>query len=124
LVDQGFCYERKRRRPNWKPSGSLRTNVSDHEPGYLRELRNDRVSLPYDEVDRLTPTNVAGMRSFEGLEALWPVHMLVDYIRVYQDPNAQDIGCDPADMPTASYIQTYNEAYTSVASLATHLSRD
>ena len=53
--------------------------------------------------------------SYEGLEALWPVHMLIDYIRVYQDPNAVDIGCDPADMPTAAYIEMYKDAYTWVA---------
>jgi hypothetical protein len=50
--------------------------------------------------------------SYEGLEALWPVHMLIDYIRVYQNPNALDIGCDPADMPTAAYIDMYKDAYT------------
>jgi hypothetical protein len=38
--------------------------------------------------------------------------MLIDYIRVYQNPNALDIGCDPADMPTAAYIDMYKDAYT------------
>ena len=34
----------------------------------------------------------------------WPAVMLVDYIRVYQDPSALNIGCDPTDFPTAAYI--------------------
>jgi len=34
----------------------------------------------------------------------FPVHMRVDYIRVYQPVNAQNIGCDPPGFPTASYI--------------------
>jgi hypothetical protein len=59
--------------------------------------------------------DTAGIYSYAGLEELWPVHLLVDYIRVYQDPKVKDLGCDPADMPTASYIEMYKEAYTSVA---------
>ena len=37
----------------------------------------------------------------------FPVHMRVDYIRVYQPTNARNIGCDPKDFPTADYINTY-----------------
>lgn len=69
--------------------------------------------------------------SYAGLESLWPVHMEVDYVRVYrelprrtacrrnsrvmalsEDPSNIMIGCDPADMPTASYIDKYYAAYT------------
>ncbi|KAK0234993.1 glycoside hydrolase family 16 protein [Armillaria nabsnona] len=42
----------------------------------------------------------------------FPAAMSVDYIRVYQDPDNFNIGCDPADFPTAAYIKTYNEAYS------------
>ncbi|KAI0353021.1 beta-glucan synthesis-associated [Trametes cingulata] len=42
----------------------------------------------------------------------FPVHMRVDYIRVYQPSNAVNIGCDPADYPTQAYINQYIEAYT------------
>ncbi|KAF9077001.1 beta-glucan synthesis-associated [Rhodocollybia butyracea] len=42
----------------------------------------------------------------------FPNHLRVDYIRVYQDPSKINIGCDPTGFPTASYINTYNEAYT------------
>ncbi|KAJ8082976.1 hypothetical protein PM082_008836 [Marasmius tenuissimus] len=42
---------------------------------------------------------------------VFPVWMLVDYVRVYQDPNAMNVGCDPKDYPTADYIAQYPEAY-------------
>ncbi|KAI0789618.1 glycoside hydrolase family 16 protein [Abortiporus biennis] len=42
----------------------------------------------------------------------FPAHFKIDYIRVYQDPNAINYGCDPQDFPTADYIEQYLEAYT------------
>ncbi|KAL4081556.1 glycoside hydrolase family 16 protein [Scleroderma yunnanense] len=42
----------------------------------------------------------------------FPVHMRVDYIRVYQPKDNKNIGCDPKGFPTARYINTYIEAYT------------
>ena len=34
----------------------------------------------------------------------FPVTMKVDYVRVYQDPDNINYGCDPVDFPTAAYI--------------------
>ena len=45
-----------------------------------------------------------GAVDFERLT--FPATMRVDWIRVYQDPNAYNVGCDPADFPTKSYIDT------------------
>ncbi|KAJ6586931.1 beta-glucan synthesis-associated [Mycena vulgaris] len=42
----------------------------------------------------------------------FPVHLAIDYIRVYQPKSAINIGCDPPDFPTSEYINTYMEAYT------------
>ena len=42
----------------------------------------------------------------------FPVHMRVDYIRVYQPSGSINIGCDPANYPTAAYIEQFQEAYT------------
>ena len=42
----------------------------------------------------------------------FPVHMRIDYIRVYQPSNAHNVGCDPADYPTAEYIARFADAYT------------
>ncbi|KAG8769431.1 hypothetical protein FRC12_004967 [Ceratobasidium sp. 428] len=47
---------------------------------------------------------------FENL--VFPVYMLIDYVRVYQPSNKRNIGCDPPSFPTANYINTYIEAYT------------
>ncbi|KAK0467011.1 glycoside hydrolase family 16 protein [Desarmillaria tabescens] len=41
----------------------------------------------------------------------FPAIMSIDWIRVYQDPNSINVGCDPDDFPTAAYIETYAEAY-------------
>jgi beta-glucan synthesis-associated protein KRE6 len=38
--------------------------------------------------------------------------MSVDYIRVYQPSDAINIGCDPPEFPTKTYIDRYIEAYT------------
>ncbi|KAJ7595046.1 beta-glucan synthesis-associated [Mycena floridula] len=42
----------------------------------------------------------------------FPVHMRIDYIRVYQDEDDINYGCDPKDFPTQAYIEKYIEAYT------------
>ncbi|KAJ7363796.1 glycoside hydrolase family 16 protein [Mycena albidolilacea] len=42
----------------------------------------------------------------------FPTTLSLDYVRVYQYADAVNIGCDPADFPTADYINTYSEAYT------------
>lgn len=42
----------------------------------------------------------------------FPVHLKVDYIRVYQPSGQTNIGCNPKDFPTADYINQYIGAYT------------
>ena len=50
---------------------------------------------------------------FVDLEHLpFPVHMKVDYVRVYQPKGEENIGCEPSDFPTQDYINQYIEAYT------------
>ena len=46
----------------------------------------------------------------------FPTTMSVDWIRVYQDPDNLNIGCDPEDFPTAAYIEqyVYNQAFPSL----------
>ncbi|KAL7421019.1 hypothetical protein Q5752_003903 [Cryptotrichosporon argae] len=53
-----------------------------------------------------------GAIDYTGLASQWPVEMHIDYIRVYQDPNNKNIGCDPADRPTAAYIASMPDAYS------------
>ncbi|KAL7410477.1 beta-glucan synthesis-associated protein-domain-containing protein [Mrakia frigida] len=53
-----------------------------------------------------------GRVDYDLLEALWPVHMEVDYVRVYQPRNSPtSIGCDPPDHPTKSYIENHPDLY-------------
>lgn len=53
-----------------------------------------------------------GAIDFDLLDALWPVEMHVDYIRVYQNPKKRNIGCDPPDFPTADFIEKHRVAFT------------
>ncbi|KZT69160.1 glycoside hydrolase family 16 protein [Daedalea quercina L-15889] len=41
----------------------------------------------------------------------FPSTMRVDWVRVYQDPDNKNWGCDPDGFPTAAYINEYSEAY-------------
>lgn len=69
-----------------------------YEPMYI--ITNLGISENFAQIDQAD------------LDKLWPVHMKIDYVRVYQDPNNKMIGCDPEDMPTAAYIERYKEGYT------------
>jgi len=54
-------------------------------------------------------TNLGISESFGDIvhdELPLPAHMLVDYIRVYQRKNSINVGCDPKNFPTATYIDT------------------
>ncbi len=47
---------------------------------------------------------------------VFPAIMQVDYVRIYQRSGHTNIGCDPADYPTAKYIEDHAEAYSSMFS--------
>jgi len=53
-----------------------------------------------------------GFGKIEFDKLLFPTTMKIDYIRVYQDPNKVNVGCNPPGFPTEQYIQKYLEAYT------------
>ncbi|KAG6879217.1 hypothetical protein C0992_004359 [Termitomyces sp. T32_za158] len=61
------------------------------EPMYI--IANLGFSLNFGDID------------FENIQL--PATMRVDWIRVYQPVNAQNLGCDPPDFPTAAYIEAY-----------------
>ncbi|KAI0316625.1 beta-glucan synthesis-associated [Amylostereum chailletii] len=42
----------------------------------------------------------------------FPAKMRIDYVRVYQDADSINVGCDPEDFPTKAYIDEYMGAYT------------
>lgn len=66
------------------------------EPLYLLANLGMSPNFGYVDIDHLT----------------FPTSMLIDYIRVYQKAGQTNIGCDPADFPTAAYIAQFQEAYT------------
>jgi hypothetical protein len=48
--------------------------------------------------------------SFGGIDfdhLVFPAHMRIDYIRVYQSKDAVNTGCDPAGAPTQAYINKF-----------------
>ena len=49
-----------------------------------------------------------GFIDFEHLT--FPTVMSVDYVRVYQNPDAINIGCDPDQFPTTDYINKWVSA--------------
>ena len=44
----------------------------------------------------------------------FPAEMIIDYVRVYQRKDSQNIGCDPEDHPTMDYINNHHVAYSSL----------
>lgn len=43
---------------------------------------------------------------------VWPSHMRIDYVRIYQPSNAVSITCDPPGYPTYDYIQNHLDVYS------------
>jgi hypothetical protein len=45
------------------------------------------------------------------LTLLFPVELLINYVRVYQRNDQLYMGCDPKDFPTADYIAGHIDTY-------------
>jgi len=45
-------------------------------------------------------------------DLIFPAHLYIDYIRVYQSKDQINVGCNPSDHPTEEYISKHIEAYT------------
>jgi hypothetical protein len=41
----------------------------------------------------------------------FPATLKVDYVRVYQLPGQERVGCDPDDHPTKDYIERHHDVY-------------
>jgi len=60
--------------------------------------------------DQYIIANLGFSPNFGGIDfdkVKFPATMKIDYVRVYQPSNARNIGCDPEDAPTMTYIKTY-----------------
>lgn len=105
--DEGYVWWVNDNKPAWWINASSMGPDAEAEVGQR--------PVPYEPMYLIVNLGISenfGEIDYDGLEDLWPVHMLVDYIRVYQDPKNKMLGCDPPEMPTASYIEMYKEAYT------------
>lgn len=58
--------------------------------------------------------NLGMSPGFSSIDAILPLPatMSIEYIRVYQYPDAINYGCDPPNYPTSAYINRFIEAYT------------
>ena len=76
------------------------------EPMVCRDLLHEIIGSVLTELQYIIAN--LGMSSnfgFVDLDHLtFPTKMKVDWVRVYQDPDNINIGCDPPDFPTAAYI--------------------
>ena len=60
----------------------------------------------------LTPT-VANWQAIDPTTMTFPSEMRIDYVRVYQREDHENVGCDPPDYPTMKYINDHPAAYSS-----------
>ena len=89
----------------WIADGKLAWTLK--QPGFAADTRVEIGPRPVPQEPMYIIANL-GMSSnfgFVDLDHLtFPTTMKVDWIRVYQDPDNINIGCDPPDFPTAAYI--------------------
>lgn len=48
------------------------------------------------------------------IESYMPAYLRFDYIRIYQDPDAESVSCDPPGYETTGYIDAFPAAYQNV----------
>lgn len=98
---------------SWVSDGKLAWTLQ--QAGFAADARVEIGPRPVPQEPMYIIANL-GMSTnfgFVDLEHLtFPTIMKVDWIRVYQDPDNINIGCDPPDFPTKAYIDNYIEAYT------------
>ena len=75
-------------------AADTRVEISDRpvpqEPMYIIANLGMSTNFGFVDLDHLT----------------FPTTLYIDYIRVYQDPDNINYGCDPDDFPTEDYINT------------------
>ncbi|KAF8890771.1 beta-glucan synthesis-associated protein SKN1 [Infundibulicybe gibba] len=92
-----------------KPSWTIRSAGMGPDP--LTEIS----TRPIPQEPMYIIANLGFSLNFGGIDfdrLTLPTTMSIDYIRVYQPKDSINIGCDPPDFPTATYINAYPEAYT------------
>ncbi|WFD30275.1 hypothetical protein MSPP1_001292 [Malassezia sp. CBS 17886] len=105
--EHGYAAWTSAGKPTWEvydealaadPRARISNRLFPAEPMYI--LLNLGVSQSFGTVE------------WSSLKDYWPFEMSIDWVRVYQDPDAINIGCSPKDYPTKDYINKHLEAYT------------
>ncbi|KAL0579721.1 hypothetical protein V5O48_002285 [Marasmius crinis-equi] len=76
--------------------------------GLAADPRVEIASRPVPQEPMYIITNLGMSTNFGDVDLenlVFPAHMYVDYIRVYQHPDHINIGCDPKEFPTKAYIE-------------------
>ena len=71
-----------------------------------REMPNEPMSLV---INTAIGTWNGGMSALDGKH--WPASFWIDYVRVWQPKGELNIGCNPPDYPTKTYIEANQEWY-------------
>lgn len=79
------------------PNGNIGQRVVPKEP--MSIIMNLGMSPTFARID------------VAALNALYPVHMRINWIRIYQDPNSHHMGCDPVGYETSTYIKKHQKSY-------------
>lgn len=92
------------------PSPATVLTALDSQPMYI--ILNLGISDSFQRIDYsgLTVRSVsviflAARADSLSTSAQFPAHMLIDYVRVYQQEGKESITCDPDSHPTAQYIE-------------------
>ncbi|KAG5642292.1 hypothetical protein DXG03_003036 [Asterophora parasitica] len=92
---------------SWINDGKLSWTV--RSGGLKADARVEIFDRPVPQEPMYIIANLGFSLNFGGIDfenIKLPATMSVDYIRVYQPADAQNIGCDPKEFPTAAYINT------------------
>jgi beta-glucan synthesis-associated protein KRE6 len=80
------------------PNGNIGQRVLPEEPMYA--------------IVNFGMSNGFSALNLTGIAPLLPATMRIDHIRIYQDPNAESITCDPPGYETTPYIRQHYDVYT------------
>ena len=79
------------------------------QPGFAADNRVEIGPRPVPQEPMYIIANLGMSLNFGHVDLdhlTFPTQMKIDYIRVYQDPDRINYGCDPDDFPTSDYINT------------------
>ncbi|KIY50386.1 SKN1-domain-containing protein [Fistulina hepatica ATCC 64428] len=105
----------------WISSNEIAWTLKAPGMGPDSEVEIDTRPIPPEPMYIIANLGMSWNFGFVDLDHLpFPMHMRLDYIRVYQPANAVNVGCSPVDYPTEPYINrqgyiavhAHMEAYT------------